>query len=194
MTTKVHLACDGKERPLAVLITPGWRHDGICARTLLERTRVPRAGIGRRRYRPDHVIADTVDSSPGFHGYLRQRGIARTIPRRKTSASTAATAAGETADRQALTAIPTAVATPSNAASTVSKPSAALLPDTTRRPPPTRQRSVSHRCCSGQDRFTLVPPLSYSPPHRAWRLITDRRSVNPAAAVRALGVHTLACT
>ncbi|WP_374103402.1 transposase [Streptomyces sp. MK37H] len=37
LTTKVHLACDGKGRPLAILVTPGRRHDGICARTLLER-------------------------------------------------------------------------------------------------------------------------------------------------------------
>ncbi|MFC8662848.1 transposase [Streptomyces sp. NPDC057199] len=44
MTTKIHLACDGKGRPLAVLVTPGQRHDSICARPLLERIRVPRTG------------------------------------------------------------------------------------------------------------------------------------------------------
>ncbi|WP_407700179.1 transposase [Streptomyces liliifuscus] len=44
LTTKIHLACDGKGRPLAVLVTPGQRHDSICARPLLERIRVPRTG------------------------------------------------------------------------------------------------------------------------------------------------------
>ncbi|MFJ6598486.1 transposase [Streptomyces violaceusniger] len=58
LTTKVHLACDGKSRPLAILVTPGQRHDSICARTLLERIRVPRTGLGRPRCRPAHVIAD----------------------------------------------------------------------------------------------------------------------------------------
>ncbi|WP_371101161.1 IS5 family transposase, partial [Streptomyces sp. PU_AKi4] len=54
LTTKVHLACDGKGRPLALLVTPGQRHDSVCARILLERI--------------------------GFRAYLRRRGIAHTIP------------------------------------------------------------------------------------------------------------------
>ncbi|WP_404817403.1 transposase [Streptomyces pharetrae] len=44
LTTKVHLACDGRGRPLAFLITPGQRHDNICAQALLDRVRVPRTG------------------------------------------------------------------------------------------------------------------------------------------------------
>ncbi|MFJ1878681.1 transposase [Streptomyces chartreusis] len=51
MTTKVHLACDGRGRPLAILLTPGRRHDSICARPLLERIRVPHTGLGRPRHR-----------------------------------------------------------------------------------------------------------------------------------------------
>ncbi|MFJ9203036.1 IS5 family transposase [Streptomyces flaveolus] len=80
LTTKVHLACDDKGRPLALLITPGQRHDSICAQALLDRIRVPRTGPGRPRRRPDHVIADKAYSSRGFRSYLRQRGIAHTIP------------------------------------------------------------------------------------------------------------------
>ncbi|MGW4271056.1 IS5 family transposase [Streptomyces seoulensis] len=80
LTTKIHLACDGRGRPLAVLLTPGQRHDGICARPLLERIRVPRFGPGRPRCRPDHVVADKAYSSRGFRAYLRRRGIAHTIP------------------------------------------------------------------------------------------------------------------
>nr|WP_307710860.1 IS5 family transposase [Streptomyces sp. V1I6] len=80
LTTKIHLACDGRGRPLAILLTPGQRHDGICARPLLERIRVPRTGLGRPRCRPDHVIADKAYSSRGFRAYLRKRGIGHTIP------------------------------------------------------------------------------------------------------------------
>ncbi|MFF5857778.1 transposase [Streptomyces sp. NPDC012751] len=79
-TTKIHLACDGKGRPLAILVTPGQRHDSVCALPLLERIRVPRTGTGRPRRRPDRVIADKAYSSRGFRAYLRQRGIAHTIP------------------------------------------------------------------------------------------------------------------
>ncbi|OPG04751.1 IS5 family transposase [Streptomyces sp. GKU 895] len=80
LTTKIHLACDGKGRPLAVLVTPGQRHDSICARPLLELIRVPRTGPGRPRCRPDRVIADKAYSSRGFRAYLRRRGIGHTIP------------------------------------------------------------------------------------------------------------------
>ncbi|UKY55569.1 IS5 family transposase [Streptomyces inhibens] len=80
LTTKVHLVCDGRGRPDALLITPGQRHDSTCAQALLERIRVPRTGPGRPRRRPDHVIADKAYSSRGFRGYLRRRGIAHTIP------------------------------------------------------------------------------------------------------------------
>ncbi|WP_435809296.1 IS5 family transposase [Streptomyces longwoodensis] len=80
LTTKIRLACDGRGRPLVILLTPGQRHDGPCARPLLERIRVPRAGLGRPRCRPDHVIADKAYSSRGFRAYLRKRGIGHTIP------------------------------------------------------------------------------------------------------------------
>ncbi|MFJ3043469.1 IS5 family transposase [Streptomyces tendae] len=80
LTTKIHLACDGRGRPLAILLTPGQRHDSICARPLLERIHVPRTGVGRPRCGPDQVIADKAYSSRGFRAYLRKRGIAHTIP------------------------------------------------------------------------------------------------------------------
>jgi transposase len=80
LTAKIHLAFDGKGRPLAILLTRGQRHDGICARPLLERIRVPRIGPGRPRCKPDQVVADKAYSSRGFRAYLRKRGIAHVIP------------------------------------------------------------------------------------------------------------------
>uniref|UniRef100_UPI003F499BD8 transposase n=1 Tax=Streptomyces chartreusis TaxID=1969 RepID=UPI003F499BD8 len=53
-------------------MTPGRRHDSICARPLLERIRVPHTGLGRPRCRPDHVIADKAYSTRGFRAYLRR--------------------------------------------------------------------------------------------------------------------------
>lgn len=83
LTTKIHLACDGRGRPLAILMTAGQRHHGVCARPLLERIRVPRARRGRPRSRPDHVIADKAYASGGFRAYLRKRGIGHTIPQKR---------------------------------------------------------------------------------------------------------------
>ncbi|MEW2242469.1 IS5 family transposase [Streptomyces sp. NPDC026666] len=80
LTSKIHLACDGRGRPLAILLSPGQRHDGVCAQPLLERIRGPRTGLGRPRCRPDHVVADKAYSSCGLRFYLRKRGIGRTVP------------------------------------------------------------------------------------------------------------------
>ncbi|CAM5290164.1 IS5 family transposase OS=Streptomyces tendae OX=1932 GN=F3L20_33265 PE=4 SV=1 [Streptomyces tendae] len=66
-----------------MLLTPGQRHDSVCARPLLERIRVPRIGRGRPRSRPSHVIADKAYSSRGLRACLRQRNIAHTIPEKQ---------------------------------------------------------------------------------------------------------------
>ncbi len=56
-TTKLHLACDGQGRPLAVVLTPGQRHDSTQLGPVLDAIRVPRPGRrGRPRKRPDHPL------------------------------------------------------------------------------------------------------------------------------------------
>ena len=82
LTTKLHLACDGKGRPLAVVLTPGQRHDCTQLEPVLDAIRVPRAGGGRPRTRPAHLIADKGYSYDRCRALLRQRGIAHTIPER----------------------------------------------------------------------------------------------------------------
>src|ERR671911_2308952 len=47
LTTKLHLACDGRGRPLSVVLTPGQRHDSTQLEAVLESIRVPREGVGR---------------------------------------------------------------------------------------------------------------------------------------------------
>jgi transposase len=81
----VHLACDGKGRPLSVVVTPGQRHGSTQLKELLDAVRVPRLGgsPGRPRKRPARLLADRSYSFEGCRGLLRRRGISHTIPERK---------------------------------------------------------------------------------------------------------------
>jgi hypothetical protein len=55
LTTKLHLACDGRGRPLVVVFTPGQRHDSTQLGSVGDTSRVPRPGnCGRPRKRSDY--------------------------------------------------------------------------------------------------------------------------------------------
>jgi transposase len=82
LSTKVHLACDGHGRPLAVVLTGGNVNDCTMATAVIGKVRFPRPGPGRPRTRPGRVIADKGYSSRAIRGYLRRRGIPATIPER----------------------------------------------------------------------------------------------------------------
>lgn len=83
MTTKLHLACDGKGRPLSIVVTPGQRHDSTQLEPVLDAIRVPRpGGRGRPRKRPDHLIGDKGYSYERCRRALRRRGIPHTVPER----------------------------------------------------------------------------------------------------------------
>lgn len=77
------MACDGKGRPLSVILTPGQRHDSTQLVPLVDAIRVPRVGRGRPRTRPERVIGDKGYSYPTCRQALRQRGIKATIPERR---------------------------------------------------------------------------------------------------------------
>lgn len=81
-TTKIHLAAEGRCRPLALVLTPGHYGDGPQLERVLEQISVPRTGVGRPRSRPDHVLADKAYTSRSNRRYLRRRGIRHTIPER----------------------------------------------------------------------------------------------------------------
>jgi transposase len=81
LTTKNHLVCDGKGRALAFILTPGQAADTIMMAATLEQIRVP-IGRGRPRTRPDRVMADKGYPSKVNRAWLRERGIAATIPER----------------------------------------------------------------------------------------------------------------
>lgn len=82
MTCKVHLVADGKGRPLGWVLTGGNVNDTTMMTTVLEHIRVPRTAAGRPRTRPDRVLADKGYPSKSNRAWLRQRGIAATIPER----------------------------------------------------------------------------------------------------------------
>ncbi|MFF4321424.1 IS5 family transposase [Streptomyces sp. NPDC001568] len=72
LTTKIHLAADGRCRPLAFVLTPA-------SAQVMARLRVPRR-IGRPRITPDAVLADKAYSSRAIRRHLRRRGIRAVIP------------------------------------------------------------------------------------------------------------------
>ncbi|MFF5662937.1 IS5 family transposase [Streptomyces griseofuscus] len=79
LTTKIHLAADGRCRPLAFVLTSGRAGDAPAFIDVMARLRVPR-GRGRPRTRPDLVLADKAYSSRAIREHLRKRGIRAVIP------------------------------------------------------------------------------------------------------------------
>jgi transposase len=79
LTTKLHLGCEQRQRPLSIVVTAGQRGDSPQFRAVLEGIRVPRLGGGRPRRRPDRVLADKAYSSKANRAWLRRRGIRATI-------------------------------------------------------------------------------------------------------------------
>lgn len=81
-TSKIHLACDGRGRPLGFVVTGGNTND--CTRF----TAVNGSGPGapprprRPRTRPDHVLGHKGYSSKAIRTWLRRKGITHTIPER----------------------------------------------------------------------------------------------------------------
>ena len=83
LTTKFHLACEQRQKPLAILVTAGQRGDSPQFILVLESIRVPRLHGGRPRTRPDRVLADKAYGSRANRAYLRRRAIRCTIPEQK---------------------------------------------------------------------------------------------------------------
>nr|WP_231608052.1 IS5 family transposase [Streptacidiphilus albus] len=83
LTTKIHLAVEQGQKPLAIVITPGQWGDSPQFQTVLGLIRVPRTGVGRPRTRPRRIRADKAYGSRANRAYLRRRGIRCTIPEKR---------------------------------------------------------------------------------------------------------------
>ncbi len=82
----MHLAADGRCRPLSFVLTAGQAGDSPQFRPVLEHIRI-RLPIGRPRTRPGAVAADKAYSSRGNRAYLRRRGIKAVIPEKADQAA-----------------------------------------------------------------------------------------------------------
>jgi transposase len=80
VTTKIHALVDGRARPLVLQLTAGNVNDTTQFPQLMTGLRVARAGRGRPRIRPEHVLADKGYSSRANRELLRRRNISHTIP------------------------------------------------------------------------------------------------------------------
>jgi hypothetical protein len=79
-TTKLHLATEQGQKPLALVVTAGQRGDSPQFQVVLGRIRVARLNGGRPRIRPDRALADKAYGFRANRAYLRRRRIACTIP------------------------------------------------------------------------------------------------------------------
>ncbi|MCR3731942.1 hypothetical protein FHS35_008859 [Streptomyces umbrinus] len=73
LTTKVHLAADGRGLPLVIVLMPGNINDSTVFESVMNAVRVPRTVPGRPRIRPDQVLADEAYSSRVIRTGLRGR-------------------------------------------------------------------------------------------------------------------------
>jgi transposase len=81
LSTKTHLARDGRGRPLAILIGPGQGGGCPMFTALLAAIRMPRIGPAGPAPRPEKAIADKAYSARPHRAVLRARRISAVIRR-----------------------------------------------------------------------------------------------------------------
>ena len=79
-STKVHIRCEGKGKPMTFVLTAGQRHEAVVFERLMIQAAVQRLAPGRPKQRPQRVVADKGYSSRHSRAFLRRRGIRHTIP------------------------------------------------------------------------------------------------------------------
>jgi transposase len=70
---------------MAVILTPGQRHEAMVFEQLMETGAVKRRGPGRPKRRPHRIIGDKGYSSRRIRRYARQHGIQITIPHKQNA-------------------------------------------------------------------------------------------------------------
>jgi transposase len=73
---------------MALVLTPGQRHEAVVFDQLMETGAVKRRGPGRPKHRPQRIVGDTGYSSRHIRQYARQHGIRVTIPRKTNECRT----------------------------------------------------------------------------------------------------------
>jgi transposase len=154
LTTKIHLACEQGQKPLAVLLTAGQRGDSPQFVNVLNSIRVPRIGTGRARSRPLRVRGDKAYSSRANRAYLRRRGIKATIAEPADQARNRKKRVVPGAGRRRSTVRITRPGRLWNVASTGSNATVRWRPGMTSSPSGSNQPCTSRSSASGCDRCT----------------------------------------
>lgn len=81
-STKIHLRCEGKGKPVTFVLTVGERNESVMFEALMEQGAVKRVGRGQPRVRPHRVAGDKAYTGRPIRVYLHRRGIGAVIPRR----------------------------------------------------------------------------------------------------------------
>ena len=166
LTSKFHLACEQGQKPLAVIVTAGHRHDSPQFTVVLDAIRVARpasggpapARTGSWRTRPTAPALTALGSAAA--------AFAAPSPRKPTRPPTGRRRAAQEAGRLPSTPSGTSSATPWNAASTASSATAPSPPATTSSPSATRQHSTSPPSANGSGPSLLKHALARPAPGR----------------------------
>lgn len=87
LSTKIHLATDGRGLPMSVVLTGRHAGDNPQLLPVLDGIRVARTGPGRPRTRPQAVIADKAYSHPSTRRQMRRRKVRFVSPERLDQAA-----------------------------------------------------------------------------------------------------------
>jgi transposase len=87
-STKIHVRCEGRGKPVCFALTPGEQHEATVFEQLMEMGSIKRAGRGRPRRLPGRIVADKGYSSKKIRLYLRRKGINYTIPKKSNEKRT----------------------------------------------------------------------------------------------------------
>jgi transposase len=79
-STKVHIRCEGKGKPMTFVLTAGQRHEAIAFERLMTQAAVQRLEPGRPKQRPQPSVADKGYTSRKIRAYWRRRGSRHTLP------------------------------------------------------------------------------------------------------------------
>jgi len=82
-STRLHVRCEGKGKPVVFELTPGEQHECVVFERLMEGGAIKKSGRGRPRRLPFRVAANKAYSTKRIRGYLARRGIGITIPRKR---------------------------------------------------------------------------------------------------------------
>ncbi len=81
-STKIHVRCEGRGKPVLFELTPGETHESTVFELLMEGGAIKRRGRGRPRRLPARLAADKAYSNKRIRKYLAGRGIGIIIPRK----------------------------------------------------------------------------------------------------------------